>query len=219
MARENKKMNDKELDKESAQRMINPYYFTNRDLQIGFNISLQSHNFNRAFSILTFTPDLPEFGIEFRYINKIIKQLSVIYARLINQYKFKYHTLFSASFYKIDEEDQRNNEIELYIKLNIYHVLTESDINIINLRSQLEHQIQIQETKESGWIFDKINSMNISFYKTGELNGSSYVKTPLRSSAILNIQYVDKYCILWSILASFYPCENSHPTRLKNFLQ
>ena len=59
-------------------------------------------------SILTTTPNYSKFGIEFRYINKIIKELSVFYARLINQYKFKYHTLFSASFFKINEEDQRN---------------------------------------------------------------------------------------------------------------
>ena len=67
--------------------------------------------------------------------------------------------LFSASFYKNNEEDQRNDEIELFINLNINNNLTESDIDNIDLKSQLEHQIQIQETKESGWIFDKINSM------------------------------------------------------------
>ena len=110
-------------------------------------------------------------------------------------------TQFLASFYKTDDEDQRNNEIELFRNLNINHNFTESDIDIIDVRSQLEHQFQIQETKESGWLFDKINSMKISFYKTGELNGSSYVKIPLRSSAILNIQDNDKYCFLWSILA------------------
>ena len=112
---------------------------------------------------MTITCKYPEIGIEYRYINGIVKELSVIYARLINQYKFKYHTLFSASFYKVNEEDQRDNEIELYINLKINHNLTESDIDNIDVRSQLEHQIQIQETKESGWIFDKINSMKISF--------------------------------------------------------
>ena len=29
--------------------------------------------------------------------------MAIIYARLINQYKFRYHTLFSATFYKINE--------------------------------------------------------------------------------------------------------------------
>ena len=88
---------------------------------------------------MNITPIFPEFGIEFRYINKFIKELSVIYARLINQYKFKYHTLFSASFYKINEEDQRNNEIELYINLNISHNLTESDIDNIDVGSQFNN--------------------------------------------------------------------------------
>ena len=142
--------------------------------------------------------------------------MSVIYARLINQYKFKYHTLFLAGFYKINEEDQRSNEIELYKNLKIYHNLTESDFDIIVVRPQLEHQIQVQETKESGWIFDKINSMKISIYKTGELNGSSYVKIPLRPNSILNIQNIAKYCFLWSILASHRPCESYHPNRVSN---
>ena len=93
--------------------MINPYYFFDENLKIGFKINLESHNIIHAISILTITPNSPEFGIEFRYINTIIKELAIIYARLINQYKFKHHTLFSASFYKINEEDQRYNEIEL----------------------------------------------------------------------------------------------------------
>ena len=105
--------------------------------------------------------------------------MATIYARLINQYKFKYHILFSASFYKINEEDQRSDEIQLFINLNINNKLTENDIDKIDNKSQLEYRIQIQETKESGWIFDKINSMKIRFYKTGELNGSFYAKIPL----------------------------------------
>ena len=83
--------------------------------------------------------------------------MATIYARLINQYKFKHHILFSASFYKINEEDQRSDEIELSINLKINNNLTETDINNIDVKSQLEHQIQVQETKETGWIFDKIN--------------------------------------------------------------
>ena len=101
--------------------------------------------------------------------------MSTIYARLINQCKCKYHILFSASFYRINEEDQKNDEVKLFIKLIINHNLTETDIKNIDVNAQLEHQIQIHKTKDSGWIFDKFNSMNIGFYKTGELNGSNYV--------------------------------------------
>ena len=168
---------------------------------------------------MTIIPNFPEFGIEFRYISNIIKELSVIFARLINKYEFKYHTFFSASFYKNNEEDQKINEIELYNKLNIKNNLTEIDINNIDVKSQLEDQIQIQETKQSGWIFDKINSMKISIYKTREINGTSYVKIPLRSNAILYLENNDKYCFIWSILANLHPCENDHPNRVSNYNQ
>ena len=53
--------------------------------------------------------------------------------------------------------------------------------------------------KDSGWRFDEINSMTIYFYQTGIMNSSNYVKIPLRSNAILNIENSDKYCFLWSI--------------------
>ena len=103
LAREKINLDDNEL----AKLMIIPFYFIDENSKIGFKINLESHNINHANSILTITPNFSEFGIEFMYINKIVKELSVIYARLINHYKFKYHTLFSASFYKINEEDQR----------------------------------------------------------------------------------------------------------------
>ena len=52
--------------------MTNPYYFTDRNLNAGFNITLESHHTNHANSKLTITPTYPEFGIEVRYIIKII---------------------------------------------------------------------------------------------------------------------------------------------------
>ena len=61
--------------------------------------------------------------------------------------------------------------------------------------------------------------MKISFYKTTELDDTSYIKIPLRSNAILNIQNNDKYCFIWSILASLHPCENSNPSRVNNYVQ
>ena len=70
------------------------------------------------------------------------------YARLINQYKFKYQIIFSASFYKNDEKDQRSDEIDLLNDLDINHNLTESDIINIDVTSQSKQQTQIQETKE-----------------------------------------------------------------------
>ena len=36
---------------------------------------------------------------------------------------------------------------------------------------------------------------------------------------MLNIQNIDKYCFLWSILASLHLCENDHPNRVSNYNQ
>ena len=81
--------------------------------------------------------------------------MSVIYARLINQYKFRYQTVFSARFDKEDEDNQVLDETELFNNLKINHNSTETDINNIDVRSPLEHQKQQQEMKDSGWSFDK----------------------------------------------------------------
>ena len=137
--------------------MINPYYFTDENLEIGFKINLDSHNINHANSILGITPDFPKFGVEFSYFKKILKEMATFYARLINQYKFKYRTLFSASFYRIDEEDQICDDVENFISLKIIANLTETYVDNIDVKSQSEHQIRIQETKKSEWIFGKFN--------------------------------------------------------------
>ena len=54
--------------------------------------------------------------------------MSIIYARLINQYKFKYQGVFLCIFDKQGEHNEKLDEIELFINLNINHNLTESDI-------------------------------------------------------------------------------------------
>ena len=126
-------MNDKELDKKVAKKMINPYYYIDENLKKGFKINLEKHNINHANSLLNIEPNFPDIRIETRYINKILNEMATIYARLIKQCKFKYHILFSASFYKINEKDQRSDEIELFFSLNISNNLTEIDINNIDV--------------------------------------------------------------------------------------
>ena len=85
IARDNIKLDDKQLNKGLAEKMINPYYFNDSVLQVRINITLKSHHINHANFKLIPKPNVPEFGIEVRYINKNINELSVIYARLKSQ--------------------------------------------------------------------------------------------------------------------------------------
>ena len=97
--------------------------------------------------------------------------------------------------------------------MNVNHNLAETDIDFIDIKTPLEHQIQQQELRNTAWRFDKINSRALLFYKIGEMNGKSFVKIPSRFLAILNIE-IDKYCFIWSKLAKLHLCNNIHPNRV-----
>ena len=86
----------------------------------------------------------------------------------------------------------------------------------------LEQQIESQESKDSGWRSDKINSLTIYFYKTTDLKRSSYVRVPSRSSAIINIENDDKLCFLWSLLARLQPIahsKNNYKAKVSSYSQ
>ena len=142
------------------------------------------------------------------YIDKIFKEMSHIYAKFLNQYKFKYQLSFMLLFYKFEEDGDIRRETQMSINLNMITNLTQSEIDNVNIQWDLESRKQNLEMRESGWVFQRVNSMTISFYNTGNMDGSSYVKIPLRSSAILNNKNDDKYCFIGSILAKLHPCEN-----------
>ena len=143
------------------------------------------------------------------YINDIFKEMAHIYAKFINQYKFKYQLSFMLFFNKFEEDGGITKEAEMVVNINMVNNLTQSEIDIANIQWEVEARKQNLEMRDSGWDFQRVNSMTKSFYNTGYMDGSSYVKIPLRPSAILNIKNDDKYCFLWSILASVYPCENN----------
>ena len=158
-------------NKKVKQRIKNSYYDNDRGLRLELKIDKDS-------PCLTFVikPYESVYEVEVFYINHIIKQLSNIYARLINQYKFSYRTVFLVVF------DKQN---ELLIDLNISHNLTQTDIDKIDVISPLKHKIHDEEMKNSGWQFDKINSMTVYFYND--------------SNIIFNSENIDKHCCLQSI--------------------
>ena len=83
--------------------------------------------------------------------------MATIYARLINQfkYKYKYQSVVSARFDKQHEAYQVLDEIDLYTNLKNNKNLTESDIENFDVKSQFKQQIQKQKTEDSGWRFDE----------------------------------------------------------------
>ena len=129
--------------------MLNPYYFKNKNLYNILKINLDSHHINHLNSKITISSTTVYNSIDMDLINQLVKEMAFIYARLINQYKFKYQCAFLCRFDKLDEDNVILDEIELFINLKINHNLTETDLKNINIRWDLERQIQQQEMKDS----------------------------------------------------------------------
>ena len=158
-------------------------------------------------------------GTYIYHINEIMVEMSHLYAKIKNQYKFKYQLTFSVKFDKYGEDDEIISEIELPMSLSITHNLTQSEIGKINIQWTLENRIQSIEMKESVWNFQRNNTMGISFYKSGDLNGSIYFKILLRSNASVNKKNDDKFCFICPKMASLHPGKNDHPSRVSNYKQ
>ena len=69
----------------------------------------------------------------------------------------------------------------------------------------------------SGWHLQDINHLKTYFHKTNAMNGRTYVKFPIKTNSILNIQNVDTYCYLWSILAKIHPVDEN-PQRVSKYI-
>ena len=100
----------------------------------------------------------PKFScFELRHKNSIVKQITTIYARLVNEITFRCQTVISARIDKLVESAQLLDETELYMNLKNYHKLTQLDIEKNHNRSHLRRQLYDQEVKNSGgWRFDDL---------------------------------------------------------------
>ena len=197
------------------------YKFTDNILSTAYDITVDKHHKKNLNSQITITSKFDNTGIEMNFVDEIFKEMSHIYAKFINQYKFKYQISFMLLLYKFEEDGDIRKEVEMTINLNMTNNLTQSEIDNVDIQWDLESRKQNIEMQESGWVFQRVISMTISFYNTGNMDGSSYVKIPLRSSALLNIKNDDKYCFLWSILAKLHPIsdsKNGHATRVSNYV-
>ena len=89
-------------------------------------------------------------------------------------------------------------------------------LNDLDVMTRLDHEVQRREKLGSGSNLQGNNYLKICFHKTNVLNERTYVKFPITTNSILNIQNYDTYCFLWSILASIHPVRD-HPYRVTKY--
>ena len=150
------------------------------------------------------------------HINNIVKQLSIKYGELINQFKFKIR-FYANVKYLLEHEDDLPEESNHYVGVDTIDIFTRLQLNDLDIMTDLDNEIETRDMEGSGWNVQGINHIKIYFHKTNPINGMTYVEFPIRTNAILNIQNNDTYCFLWSILANIHPV-NENPQRVSKYI-
>ena len=70
-------------------KVQNHYQFTGRILKVAYDIKIDNHHDKNANSQKTITSKVDIMGIDMNHLNKIMEEMSHLYAKLIIQYKFK----------------------------------------------------------------------------------------------------------------------------------
>ena len=195
-------------------RFVNPFHL-NTPSKNQYNVIIIHHNPTDLNSEIKVVGKANQY-INKYHINNIVKQLSIKYGELISQFKFKIR-FYANVKYLLEHEDESPEEVNLYIGVDIINILTRLQLNDIDIMTDLDNEIENRDMEGSGWNIQGINHLKKYFHKTNPINGLTYVKFPIRTSSILNIQNNDTYCFVWSILADIHPV-NENPHRVSNYI-
>ena len=195
-------------------QFVNPFRLK-KPLSDQYNVILIHHNPIDLNSELKVVAKANQYINQF-HINEIIKQMSIKYGELINQFKFKIKVFANVRYLKNNGEDPIE-VVDHHIAINIIENLTRIQLNDLDIMTDIDNEIQRRDMAGSGWNIQGINNLKIYFHKTNPINGRTYIKFPIRTNAVLNIQNNDSYCFLWSILAYIHPV-NKDPHRVSKYI-
>ena len=195
-------------------QFVNPFHLKN-PLKTEYNVTLIHHNPKDLISELKVDGKANQY-INKYHINNIVKQLSIKYGELIKQFKFKIR-VYANVRYLLEHEDELPEVVNHYIGVDIIEILTRLQLNDLDIMTDLDNEKDNRDMEGSGWDIQAINHLKIYFHKTNVMNGLTYVKFPIRSNSVLNIQNTDTYCFLWCILANIHPVDRN-PHRVSKYL-
>ena len=200
-----------------VRQFVNPFHLKN-PLKADYNVTLIHHNPIDLNSELKVDGKANQYINKF-HINNVVKQLSIKYGELINQFKFKIR-FYASVRYLLEHEDELPEVVDHYVGVHVINNLTRLQLDDLDNMTDLENEIENRDMEGSGWNIQGINHLKIYFLKTNVINGSTYITFPLRTNAILNIQNVDTFCFLWSILANIHPInDKNHPYCVSKYIR
>ncbi len=139
-----------------------------------------------------------------------IKQFVEDKAREIGSLKF--HIVFKIKLAKPlqQERDEQLPTVSFFgsSTLPVFVGTGLDERDFYQLADQIQTHLNIYCNSGSGFVIDKILSLDINISKYKPIRGSSYIPTPLffsKCQALLNIQNNDQSCFLYCLAAALFP--------------
>ena len=134
-------------------QLVNPFHVKN-PLKAQYKVTLIHHNPIDLNSELKVDGKANQYINKF-HINNIVKQLSVKYGELINQFKFKIR-FYAKVRYLLEHEDELPEVVNHYIGVDIIEILTILQLKL-DIMADLDNEIENRDMEGSGWNIQGIN--------------------------------------------------------------
>ena len=109
-----------------------------------------------------------------------------MFVRLLDQPIFKFQTTFVRHL-------QKRTDIEFQIhsifnRLELNQIKTQSDLEttVSEMKNKIEAKIEEEQMEGSGWVLDKITSMEVEMSKTNRLFDGTYTRLTINNKAIIS---------------------------------
>ena len=104
-------------------------------------------------------------------------------------------------------------EIEdFYVTSGIVQLTAPSQVDAVlkQMIGGMTQRVPEQETQGSGWVFQRVSTLEVHLAKYQPLKGSSYLKMPkplALKKAIVSVKNSDDQCFKWAILSALFPAK------------
>ena len=95
------------------------------------------------------------------------------------------------------------------------------DTALQEMISSMKQRITELPTKGSGWVFQRVSTLQIHLAKYKPLKGSSYFELPkplMLKKAVVNVKNDDQQCFKWAVLSALFPA-GKNAERVKKYAE
>ena len=157
----------------------------------------------------TFTIDGKKGFGPFEYLN-LVRQPVIDKIKQETQEGIKFKLLLQCEMKKNDFKTGKIVYANPYFTTEPQIILKGEDVPYNEMTKNMLESLETFQSRGSGWIFERVNQLDIHIDKYVPLRGSSYINLPevlAKKKAIVNVQNKDDECFKWAVTSALYPAE------------